>query len=630
MMAALYAAFWLQLESASSAAVCVGILALQTRGQAYEKALYRLAGTIIGVIASIAIVGLFNEVRDLFVLAFAAWMGLCVYAASLLDGNRAYAAVLSGYTVAIVAVANVDTPQAVFDSGINRGAAIIIGIVAVMFFNDLFAAPDTFPGLLGRLEAAHRRVMDFARKVLREGQADPQSVAELIRTIVAFRVDISALPTESIAGRARAAAGRTVVAAMAREVSAARAGGVVLHSLEGKADDLVDALSRLLDQPFGAHAEALQKRIDRLLDTHQAANPLFVAASCAHVLIEQNRRTLTAFDDLRQARGASRGPRLPPFRSRAAALRNALRVFLAMLIGALFCIVTGWPSTSTTLVLLGATAGLSATAPSPQQVARAALIAMPSAFALAGIIEFLILDGVDAFPLLALGMAPVIIGAGLLVGTGNPKLAPIGSLLLVFTPVLLSPSNPQNYDPQSYLISGSLAVVAVIILFIVLATVLPTSEERKRGWILRSLRADFRRALSESRPRHTPDEVAFRDGDRVGQLGALQTTPSEDHVADLRCGLRWAALTSAAWRVRIALSDPRLPRDVERVGRAALAAKNPNALRASADHLVAKRSALAHDALGPCRWAATTLAWMATLIEHSPREIAELEGRPQR
>ena len=39
MMAALYAAFWLQLESASSAAVCVGILALQTRGQAYEKAL---------------------------------------------------------------------------------------------------------------------------------------------------------------------------------------------------------------------------------------------------------------------------------------------------------------------------------------------------------------------------------------------------------------------------------------------------------------------------------------------------------------------------------------------------------------------------------------------------------------
>jgi uncharacterized membrane protein YccC len=37
-MVALYAAFWVQLESASTAVVTVGILALQTRGQAYEKA----------------------------------------------------------------------------------------------------------------------------------------------------------------------------------------------------------------------------------------------------------------------------------------------------------------------------------------------------------------------------------------------------------------------------------------------------------------------------------------------------------------------------------------------------------------------------------------------------------------
>jgi uncharacterized membrane protein YccC len=37
-MVALYAAFWLQLESASTAVVTVGILALQMRGQAHEKA----------------------------------------------------------------------------------------------------------------------------------------------------------------------------------------------------------------------------------------------------------------------------------------------------------------------------------------------------------------------------------------------------------------------------------------------------------------------------------------------------------------------------------------------------------------------------------------------------------------
>src|SRR3981189_799955 len=96
MMVGLYAAFWLQLESASSAAVTVGILALQTRGQAYQKAVYRILATIIGVVASFVIAGMFPQSRALFMIGFAAWLGLCVYVGGLLDGNRAYTGILSG------------------------------------------------------------------------------------------------------------------------------------------------------------------------------------------------------------------------------------------------------------------------------------------------------------------------------------------------------------------------------------------------------------------------------------------------------------------------------------------------------------------------------------------------------
>jgi uncharacterized membrane protein YccC len=55
MMFALYVAFWLQLKSAASAAVTVGILALPTRGQACQKEIYRLLMGVVGVIASIII-----------------------------------------------------------------------------------------------------------------------------------------------------------------------------------------------------------------------------------------------------------------------------------------------------------------------------------------------------------------------------------------------------------------------------------------------------------------------------------------------------------------------------------------------------------------------------------------------
>src|ERR1700676_3468905 len=83
MMMGLYAAFWLQLESASSAAVTVGILALQTRGQAYHEAVYRVLATIIGVIASFVIAGLFPQSRDLFMIGFMGWLGLFVYVGGL-------------------------------------------------------------------------------------------------------------------------------------------------------------------------------------------------------------------------------------------------------------------------------------------------------------------------------------------------------------------------------------------------------------------------------------------------------------------------------------------------------------------------------------------------------------------
>src|SRR4029077_20671387 len=75
---ALAASFWLQLEAPSTAAVTVAILAEPTRGRALEKASFRLVATIVGVTASIVIVGMFSQARDLMLLAFAVWIGLCV------------------------------------------------------------------------------------------------------------------------------------------------------------------------------------------------------------------------------------------------------------------------------------------------------------------------------------------------------------------------------------------------------------------------------------------------------------------------------------------------------------------------------------------------------------------------
>jgi uncharacterized membrane protein YccC len=225
MMLALYVAFWLQLASASSAAVTVGILSLPTRGQAYQKALYRLLMTVVGVVVSIIIAGLFTQSRDLFIIGFAGWLGLCVYACGLLDGNRAYGVVLAGYTVAIVAVAQIDSPQNIFLTGVDRGAAIAVGIVALALVNDVFLAPNVHTILAGKLAAMHQRVRTFALAILRGESADPIQSANLLREITALHPDISALVIESSAGWTRGAAARTAAVALVAEVSATNALG---------------------------------------------------------------------------------------------------------------------------------------------------------------------------------------------------------------------------------------------------------------------------------------------------------------------------------------------------------------------------------------------------------------------
>jgi len=60
---ALFVSFWLQPEAPASAAVTVAILAEPTRGQALDKAGFRLLGTVVSVTASIAITGLFSQAR---------------------------------------------------------------------------------------------------------------------------------------------------------------------------------------------------------------------------------------------------------------------------------------------------------------------------------------------------------------------------------------------------------------------------------------------------------------------------------------------------------------------------------------------------------------------------------------
>jgi uncharacterized membrane protein YccC len=616
MMVALYAAFWLQLTSASSAAVTVGILALQTRGQLYQKAVYRILATIIGVVASFVIAGLFPQTRDLFVIGFAGWLGLCVYVGGLLDGNRAYGAVLSGYTVAQVAVTQIDSPQNIFSAGVNRGAAIVVGIAALALVSDVFAAPNVHTGLSGKLTAAHRRVRAFALAILRGETADPSQSASLLREITALHPDITALVAESSDGGARSAAARSAAVALVSEVSAT---GALASLPAATLPSLRRALGEALADGLGEESHALQLRLQQHTDAGDADLHDALFARHAVDLIVENRRAQDAIEDLQAGRRPPRRIHAPIYRSHRGAARNGLRAFLAVLISAILFSLSGWPFTSQGISLVGVTIALSANTPNPSAFAAGAVIAMPIAALLAGVTEFLMLDGVDQFPLLALGMAPSVLAAALLFTIPNPRLASIAFLVLVFFPVILSPTNPQIYNPETYLFSSFMAITSVVLLFVVLRTVLPTPDALRRRWYLTSARAEMRDLLAGGRSRRLDEEALFRDADRIGQLAALQPADNDERRDDLRQALDIFGRASAVRRARTTLAELCARTGGHLVGDAysALAGCDSVSLRRAAADLASAASQLDRDGQSAARAASLDLIWVAFLIDAS-------------
>src|SRR5262249_6935764 len=120
--------------------------------------------------------------------------------------------------------------------------------------------------------------------------------------------------------------------------------------------------------------------------------------------------------------------RAPFYRSYHIAMESGVRASAHFAISAAFFVFAGWPAPGVPLSIVALVIGLGAVTPSPRGLTAIGLIASPIGAALAGVFEFLILDGVSDFPLLAIGLAPFVIGGGLLISGSNLALASLGRI----------------------------------------------------------------------------------------------------------------------------------------------------------------------------------------------------------
>ena len=499
---ALYVSFWLELGSPASAGLTVAVLAFPSRGQGLEKAGYRVLATVIGVVAAIAIIGTFSQTHWLLIAVLALWVGGCVYVSGLFDGFRSYAAVLCIITVCLIAVEQLDTPQNVFNAGMERGAAIIIGILSVSLVNDVLSAPNYYTTIAARLEALHLRIASLARGPL-AGRALPMiDVASLLREITALRPEITSLAAESSIGATRSAAARTAMVNLVHQLAATRA--VTALSATGGQVRETDADVGATQAPSaGTVGDGMLERALAWMTAERRRREGDVTANLAA---------------LRAGKAPRRPWRAPFYRSHRIAARNGVTACLYFALAGLAFDLGGWPATSVSLAFVGILVGLSAMSPDQTGASLLALVAVPIGCLLAGLLEFVVLDGVTAFPLLAIGLFPFVAIPALLMTSVVPAIVTFGRSNLVFAIAVFSPSNPQTYNPQTFLFTCTFLGLAALLLFIFQHLIPPLSGMGRARILLAEAKNELLRVADRRRHHLAREEALFQDAVRIGQM----------------------------------------------------------------------------------------------------------------
>ena len=622
---ALYVAFWLQLGGASSAAVTVAILAQPTRGAALAKAVNRIAATFIGATMSIVIAGLFPGERVGLLAAFILWMCVCVFVGSYFRGFRAYAAVLSGYTVGIITVVNIDTPQKVFATMTDRVAAITIGILCVTLINDLFGSPPVWPTLERRITQAWHDVRDYARDVLGEAKDDAQRAGMLFAAIAGLRDEVDIVAHDMADGRHRAGGARSAMLALVEIVQQVR-----LLSLLERGDPLaVTIRDQCLAALDGDRSEALALLV-RLRDEELSRPDATIAAIGQIQQALRCLESITELEDgllsLREGSEPTRDVRLPHRKEFFFALQNAIRVGIAVSAGACFLVLAGWPASALALTITANVCALSTTMPDPSKAVVAAILSFALAAVSADIVHFYFLTDSQDFIRLAIAIAPTIIFGCLL--SVNPKIAGIGVMSNTIFFFLLVPSNPQSFNALSFFSQCMFVAFALAVVFLASRLVWPVSELDKQRAVVRATKETL--AASVTGEKYSLPALSIALASRISDYVAAATVKHRSYPEVLKGLLATndLSLASAAAYAHLEQSsdDPAIRSKLGPLQRA-LQSGNSRRLYAGARSILRRvpegKAGLQEALLG-----AVTDLWSAALVlERERRRIRHFAGR---
>ncbi|XYD12078.1 FUSC family protein (plasmid) [Methylobacterium sp. NMS12] len=579
-MLALFLAFWIDLPNPYWALGTVYITSQVLAGATRSKALYRVLGTLLGAVVTVALVPNLVNAPELLTLAIATWVATCLYV-SLLDRTpRSYVMMLGGYTAALIGFPAVGDPGTMFDIAVTRAEEITLGILCASLVNTIVLPQSVAPVISGRLDLWLRDARGWVVDVLGRTRTTKDTQAtrlKLASDAVAFDALATPLRYDMTGAERSADAMATLRQHMLMFLPIASAVSDRIETLE-RANALPERLRALLDAMAAwlASGTTEQSQADRLKAEADALEPgLGERPSWDALVLASLLARLRDFIDLRQdARILQRhiadgtpvtedltfrytaAARTIRHRDHGMALLSALGVFLTILVTCAIWIATGWPhgSAAPMMAAVGCSFFAAQDDPAPFIVsfANSAILGALGS----GAYLFAILPLATSFEMLALALAPALLICGVFMA--QPRTAPLAMGAAVNGSAMIALQGSYTGDFAAF----TNASVAVIVGMWVAAIVTRLVRSVGAGWSARRLRAVNRRSLARAAGRQGAQnglELAALMLDRVGliapRLAALPSDDAEwtaDLLAEVRVGINVVELR----RDRRRLSEP--------------------------------------------------------------------------
>jgi uncharacterized membrane protein YccC len=551
---ALGIAMKLDLPQPRTAMTTVFIVMQPQSGMVLAKSFYRICGTLVGLVVMLALLGLFSQQPELFIISTALWVGICTAGAARNRNFRSYGFVLAGYTAALIGIPASQHPDGAFLSALTRVAEVTLGIVCSGAVSALVFPQHAGEQMRSTVRTRFSAFVEYVSASL-SGRVPREQIdatnARFVADIVGFEATRSVAVFESPDTRMRS--GR--LSRLNSEFMTTSTRFHALHQLMNRLHEAGSAVTIAALEPYF-------REIAPLLAKSSAGEPVLSAADAAHAaaqleaykaalpkrvretraeLEQQPDEPLLDFDtaaellyrfvDDLHAYAATYASlavdthererwieRYEPKTNAIAAGVAGVRAVLVMLLLGAFWIATAWPSGSTLVLNAATICALASSSPYPTRTAFQMAGGTMLASLIGMIVTFGIYPHIDGFPLLAIALTPFLL-LGVFMTT-RPKLAGFGVGYCIFFCFLAGPDNVIHYDPTSFMNDALALVTSMLVASIAFAVLLPPSTPWMRNRLLDDLR---RQVVLTCHGRLTRLRSRFESGarDLMSQINVL-------------------------------------------------------------------------------------------------------------